>query len=855
MISVQNGAIAGKIYTKEVTYVLSPLGNGRAILSQLDDPEPLPCGVSPEDVVIVREGSDGVASSPPSVSPYAEDGSIIDVLVFYTAQAREIAGGRDNVESTILMAVSDANLAFQNSEVSTRFNPVGVQEIEYEETRSSESDLNWLTNDDTVAQIRNELAADLVGMVVSVIDGDGGRARIMGPNDVGTGFAPYAFQVSAWSGLNFQILAHEFGHSMGATHNVEVPGSGTPAFPYGHGHYVDGSFRTIMSYPNLVYCPHSCPVVPHFSNPAVEINGDPTGVAEEQDNHRVLNQTAVYVANFRVPLPRTPENVQASDGTYMDRVRTTWNSVDRAEFYALYRSASTTGPKTAIASSLALTSFDDTSAIAGTTYYYWVKASNSAGSSNLSPYNTGYRAAAPPAAPTGVSATDGAYTDRVRITWSTVSGTTYSVFRATSTSGAKTSIATSLTSTNFDDASVIGGTTYYYWVKASNSSGSSDFSSYNTGYSAVAPPAAPAGVSATDGTYTDRVRITWNAVSGATYSVFRATSTSGTKTTLATSLTATSLDDTSAVAGQTYYYWVKAMNSSSSSDFSSYNTGYRAVAPPEAPTGVSATDGTYTDRVWITWNAVSGATTYSVFRATSTSGAKTTIATSLTSASFDDTSGAAGTTYYYWVKALNSSGSSDFSSYNAGYRAAAPPAAPTGVSATDGSYTDRVRITWNTVSGATYFVYRATSTSGTKTTIENSLTSTSFDDTSAVAGTIYYYWVKASSSSGSSDFSSYNTGYRAVAPPVAPTGVSATDGTYTDRVRITWNAVSGASGYVVYRATSTSGTKTVLAYSLAFTSFDDTSAIAGTTYYYWVKASNSSGSSDLSSYNTGYRRR
>ncbi|MFN2120415.1 MAG: hypothetical protein ACK2T0_08505, partial [Anaerolineales bacterium] len=38
--------------------------------------------------------------------------------------------------------------------------------------------------------------------------------------------------------------------------------------------------------------------------------------------------------------------------------------------------------------------------------------------------------------------------------------------------------------------------------------------------------------------------------------------------------------------------------------------------------------------------------------------------------------------------------------------------------------------------------------------------------------------------------------------PLAPTGVSASDGTYTDRVLVTWSAAAGASYYEVHRATS-----------------------------------------------------
>jgi len=40
-----------------------------------------------------------------------------------------------------------------------------------------------------------------------------------------------------------------------------------------------------------------------------------------------------------------------------------------------------------------------------------------------------------------------------------------------------------------------------------------------------------------------------------------------------------------------------------------------------------------------------------------------------------------------------------------------------------------------------------------------------------------------------------------VSPPSVPTGVSATNGTYADRVRVTWTAPSGATYYQVYRNT------------------------------------------------------
>jgi probable HAF family extracellular repeat protein len=79
----------------------------------------------------------------------------------------------------------------------------------------------------------------------------------------------------------------------------------------------------------------------------------------------------------------------------------------------------------------------------------------------------------------------------------------------------------------------------------------------------------------------------------------------------------------------------------------------------EAPTGVQASTGTFTDHVHLSWNAVTGANSYEVWRSTTnSSGAATKIAGALVSAAFDDNSAIPGTIYFYWLKAVNSTGSS-----------------------------------------------------------------------------------------------------------------------------------------------------------------------------------------------------
>ncbi len=68
-----------------------------------------------------------------------------------------------------------------------------------------------------------------------------------------------------------------------------------------------------------------------------------------------------------------------------------------------------------------------------------------------------------------------------------------------------------------------------------------------------------------------------------------------------------------------------------------------------------------------------------------------------------------------------------------------------------------------------------------------------------------------------------------------PTGVAATDGTYTDKVHVSWNASAGAGSYDVSRSTSNDVSTATFLTNTSTTSIDDSSATAGTTYYYWVK--------------------
>jgi hypothetical protein len=91
--------------------------------------------------------------------------------------------------------------------------------------------------------------------------------------------------------------------------------------------------------------------------------------------------------------------------------------------------------------------------------------------------------------------------------------------------------------------------------------------------------------------------------------------------------------------------------------------------------------------------------------------------------------------------------------------------------------------------------------------------------------------------------------------PAAPTAVTASDNTFTDGVHVSWTAPLGATAYEVWRnTTNKSNTATkVSTTDVITTNYIDTTAVAGKTYYYWLKAKNTGGTSGFSAADPGIR--
>ena len=235
-----------------------------------------------------------------------------------------------------------------------------------------------------------------------------------------------------------------------------------------------------------------------------------------------------------------------------------------------------------------------------------------------------------------------------------------------------------------------------------------------------------------------------------------------------------------------------------------------------------------TGKPYIKWAAVAGASKYEVYRSGSKDGTYTLLGTT-TNLNYTDSKANAGYIYYYKVKAVNAN--SIKSNYSATVAAtchcARPVVKPDYLISTGKPY-----IKWTAVAGASkYYVYRSGSSNGTYKYV-GTTTATNYTDNKANAGYTYYYKVKAVSKVSSGANSYYSVVIGATCHCARPS-VKIT--TSNGSPKLTWNAVAGANKYEVYRATSKNGSYTKM-FTTSNLSYTNTSAKAGTTYYYKVKA-------------------
>jgi endoglucanase Acf2 len=306
-----------------------------------------------------------------------------------------------------------------------------------------------------------------------------------------------------------------------------------------------------------------------------------------------------------------------------------------------------------------------------------------------------------------------------------------------------------------------------------------------------------------------------------------------------------------------------------------------------APTGLSAAPANNNTEVDLSWTAPSGTVTgYNIFRGTMAGGESATPlnASPVTGTTFRDTTVSPLKTYFYTVKAVNSGGASSASNEanatTATDLALNQPVTASSIEnggtlasyAVDGNSTTRwstqfsdpqwiyvdlgstyniteLKLNWENAAGKDYQI-QVSGDATSWTTIQNVTgnTTSGWHDYPGLSGSGRYVRIYGTARVTQYGYSLFDFNVYGSAAPQAPSALSATV-QYAYEIDLSWTAPAGiVTGYNVYRGSSAGGESStpLNGTPLTGTSFQDTTVTPGSSYYYVVKAVNTSGSSSPS---------
>ena len=544
-------------------------------------------------------------------------------------------------------------------------------------------------------------------------------------------------------------------------------------------------------------------------------------VADGTQERRDCSRCDYYETRELILEETAPEapTVKIANIASSGKIKLTWEKVEGAAKYKVYRATSKTGTYSLLKTTTG-TSLSNTSAVAGKQYYYYVIAVGENGAeSEKSSIVTRVCDLPRPV----VKVTNVASTGKIKLTWDKIDGAkSYKVYRSTSKTTGYTLLKTT-TGTSLTNTSVEVGTRYYYKVYAlheSNSSANSAYSSVVNRTCDLPKPVVKISVVSSTG----KLKLSWEKIEGAkNYSVYRSVD-GGESYSLLKTTTGTALTNTSVTAGNKYYYKVKAnhTNSAANSAYSDVKSGTCDLPRPV----VKVTNVASSGKPKLSWEKIQGATGYKVYRATGEDGTYTLLKTT-TGTSLTNTSTEAGVQYYYKVLATHSNSAAN-SAYSQVVTRVCDLPRPT-LTVSNVASTGKLKLTWTAVAGAVkYQVYRSDAEDGTYTLLKTT-TGTSLTNTSVISGTTYYYKVRAIASNTSA-----NSAYSAVKSATAGLGM---DDTFVTSYVLTPNAY-------IYRTPSDSGEAIILKYMDEVQVGTDVSVSAtgkwtriryqGSIYYTWI---------------------
>lgn len=442
-----------------------------------------------------------------------------------------------------------------------------------------------------------------------------------------------------------------------------------------------------------------------------------------------------------VAAPAVPGSFKAAFASFTS-IKLTWNASDGATGYVIYRYNPAKNAFLRLVVVKGLT-YTNTGLTKGKTYFYKIAAYTASGGKNIySKVSLPVYCTLKLAAPGNFKAAPSQY-NSARLSWSAVPGARgYAVYRSMTKTGGYERLGTTASS-DYVDIPLATGQIYYYKAFAyAPYNGKNEYSPASATSGVKVVPQVPQSLKAVSLGY-NKVKLTWDSVRGADgYIAYIATAKEGPYTLIENYINDTEATFSPLDTGTTYYFRIRCFAVTTFGNVASAACAPVSVMPvPSAPAAVSALSAG-TNSVTVTWDAVEGATGYTVYRA-GFFGIFFNDITSTSETSYTDTGLTTGSIYNYKVKAYFTKGEDEniYGPSSAAAQAKPVPAAPV-VSAAPVT-ADAIEISWQPVEGASGYELYVSDTEGGTYTLLNNSADPSFVHAPVTTGVPYYYKVRA----------------------------------------------------------------------------------------------------------------
>lgn len=339
-------------------------------------------------------------------------------------------------------------------------------------------------------------------------------------------------------------------------------------------------------------------------------------------------------------------------------------------------------------------------------------------------------------------------------------------------------------------------TLYSFSAKAKN--GANTETAFGTAVSGTTIPTPPSGISAT--ATRDTVTVSWSAVPNATsYDIEK-------DGVVVSNITTTSYIHSGLTPNSQHQYRIRTINASGTSSWSSLFTKTTLQDPP-----ANITPTLTKNSITLTWNTVSGATSYDVE-------ADGVVNTNITAASYTHKNLEPNTQHQYRVRTVNVSGAGPWSTIISKMTLPEPP-----INISASAARDSITISWSAVPNATGYEVEADGA------VINNITTTSYTHSGLTPNSQHQYRIRTKNASGTGDWSIYVNKVTLADPPAGITPTAA-----RDSITISWSAVPNAISYDVEK-------DGVIVSDITMTTYTHSGLMPNSQHQYRIRTKNASG--------------